>query len=66
MRSLQARPFVATESRLHTAVELLRQIVQGTDPERRLTDLKRRRDEIDAEIPPSKIDWGWVCDRIAR
>lgn len=52
VRSLQARPFVATESRLHTAVELLRQIVQGTDtdPERRLADLKRRRDEIDAEI----------------
>lgn len=52
VQSLQARPFVATESRLHTAVELLRQIVQGTDtdPERRLADLTRRRDEIDAEI----------------
>ena len=52
VRSLQARPFVATESRLHTAVELLRQIVQGTDtdPERRLADLKRRRAVIDAEI----------------
>lgn len=52
VQSLQTRPFVATESRLHTAVELLRQIVQGTDtdPERRLADLKRRRDEIDTEI----------------
>jgi hypothetical protein len=52
VQSLQARPFVATESRLHTAVELLRQIVQGTDPdpEHRLVDLRRRRDEIDAEI----------------
>jgi hypothetical protein len=52
VRSLQARPFVATESRLHTAVELLRQIVRGTDtdPERRLADLKRRRAVIDAEI----------------
>ena len=52
VQSLRARPFVATESRLHTAVELLRQIVRGTDtdPERRLADLKRRRDEIDAEI----------------
>lgn len=52
VQSLQARPFVATESRLHTAVELLRQIVQGTDtdPERRLADLKRRRDVIDTEI----------------
>jgi len=50
--SLQVRPFVATESRLHTAVELLRQIVQGTetDPDRRLADLRRRRDELDTEI----------------
>ena len=52
VQSLQARPFVATESRLHTAVELLRQIVAGTDtdPEHRLADLRSRRDEIDAEI----------------
>ncbi|NLW98791.1 MAG: DUF3375 domain-containing protein [Actinomycetales bacterium] len=52
VQSLRSRPFVATESRLHTAVELLRQIVQGTDtdPERRLTELRRRREEIDAEI----------------
>lgn len=52
VQSLQARPFVATESRLHTAVELLRQIVQGTDtdPGRRLDDLRRRRAETDAEI----------------
>lgn len=50
--SLKTRPFVATESRLHTAVELLRQIVHGTDtdPESRLVDLRRRRNEIDAEI----------------
>nr|WP_281379611.1 DUF3375 domain-containing protein [Flexivirga oryzae] len=52
VESLQVRPFVATESRLHTAVELLRQIVQGTDddPESRLVDLHRRRDELDQEI----------------
>lgn len=52
VQSLQARPFVATESRLHTAVELLRQIVQGTDPDpgSRLAGLRRRREEIDAEI----------------
>jgi hypothetical protein len=52
VQSLKARPFVATESRLHTVVELLRQIVRGTDedPERRLAELRRRRDEIDAEI----------------
>jgi flagellar motility protein MotE (MotC chaperone) len=50
--SLQARSFVGTESRLHTVVELLRQIVHGTetDPEARLADLRRRRDEIEAEI----------------
>ena len=50
--SLQARSFVGTESRLHTVVELLRQIVHGTEvePEVRLAELRRRRDEIDAEI----------------
>lgn len=52
VESLKTRPFVATESRLHTAVELLRQIVHGTDtdPQRRLIELRRRRDELDAEI----------------
>ena len=52
VQSLAARPFVATESRLHTAVELLRQIVHGTDrdPQRRLDELHRRRDDLDAEI----------------
>lgn len=52
VESLKSRPFVATESRLHTAVELLRQIVHGTDndPQRRLTELRRRRAELDAEI----------------
>lgn len=50
--SLRGRSFVGTESRLHTVVELLRQIVRGTevDPGVRLADLRRRRDEIDAEI----------------
>ncbi|MFL1597501.1 DUF3375 domain-containing protein [Gordonia amicalis] len=50
--SLRGRSFVGTESRLHTVVELLRQIVHGTesDPEIRLAQLRRRRAEIDAEI----------------
>ena len=50
--SLKGRPFVGTESRLHTVVELLRQIVHGTEvePEVRLAQLRRRRDELDAEI----------------
>ena len=50
--SLQARPFVGTESRLTSAVDLLRQIVHGSeaDPDLRLAELRRRRDEIDKEI----------------
>jgi hypothetical protein len=49
---LVARPFVGTESRLHTVVELLRQIVHGTesDPQVRLAELHRRRDAISREI----------------
>ncbi len=49
---LAVRPFVGTESRLHTAVELLRQIVHGaeTDPQARLAELHKRRDAIDREI----------------
>lgn len=52
IESLRSREFVGTESRLHTAVELLRQIVHGTDadPERRLAELRRRRAAIDEEI----------------
>ena len=52
VNSLQGRPFVGTESRLHTVIELLRQIVHGTElqPEVRLAELHRRRAEIDAEI----------------
>lgn len=49
---LQGRAFVGTESRLHTVVELLRQIAHGTDedPETRLAELRRRREEIDRQI----------------
>jgi hypothetical protein len=50
--ALKGRSFVGTESRLHTVVELLRQIVHGTEvePDVRLTELRRRRGELDAEI----------------
>lgn len=50
--SLEGRSFVGTESRLHTVVELLRQIVHGTEvePEIRLAELRRRRAALDAEI----------------
>ena len=50
--SLQGRAFVGTESRLHTVIDLLRQIVRGTEaePDVRIAELRRRRDELDAEI----------------
>ncbi|MFJ8963645.1 DUF3375 domain-containing protein [Lentzea sp. NPDC102401] len=50
--SLRARTFVGTESRLNTVFELLRQMVFGaeTDPEIRLSELRRRRHEVDIEI----------------
>lgn len=49
---LQARSFVGTESRLHTMVDLLRQIVYGTetDADTRIAELRRRRDELDRQI----------------
>ncbi len=52
VQSLQSREFVDTESRLQTAIDLLRQIDQGTesDPERRLRELERRRHEIERAI----------------
>lgn len=52
VESLQGRAFVGTESRLHIVVDLLRQIVHGTDtdPDARLAELRRRRDELDAQI----------------
>lgn len=50
--ALQARAFVGAESRLNTVFELLRQMALGaeTDREVRLDDLKRRREQLDAEI----------------
>ena len=58
VQSLQARAFVGTESRLQTAIELLRQIDQGTevDPEVRLRDLERRKLEIEREIEQIHAD----------
>lgn len=50
--SLTARPFVGTESRLLTVFELLRQMVERTeaDPQVRISELQRRRDEVGNEI----------------
>jgi hypothetical protein len=54
---LSARPFVGTESRLHTVVDLLRQIIHGaeTDPAARLAELRRRRDVLDGEIAEVEV-----------
>lgn len=52
LTSLTERGFVGTESRLLTLFELLRQMNEGseTDPAKRIVELQKRRDEIDAEI----------------
>jgi hypothetical protein len=52
LTSLTERSFVGTESRLLTLFALLRQMVEGSesDPQARIAELQRRRDEIDAEI----------------
>ena len=50
--TLRERSFVGTESRLNTIVDLLRQIVFGTetDPDERIAELTRQRDAIDEQI----------------
>jgi hypothetical protein len=50
--TLGDRSFVGTESRLLTLFDLLRQMSEGseTDPQARVRELERKRDEIDAEI----------------
>ena len=52
VRSLKARSFIGTESRLNTVFELLRQMWFGaeSDVEARLEELKGRRLELDEEI----------------
>jgi len=49
---LSERMFIGTESRLLTLFELLRQIDAGSeaDPEMRIAELGKRRDEIEAEM----------------
>jgi hypothetical protein len=50
--TLTERSFVGTESRLLTLFELLKQMSEGSesDPAKRLAELRKRRDDIDAEI----------------
>ena len=52
LQSLTERPFVGTESRLLTLFALLEQISAGTeaDPIKRVDDLRKKRDALDAEI----------------
>ncbi|MFF2142229.1 DUF3375 domain-containing protein [Kitasatospora sp. NPDC058190] len=52
VRALPARSFIGTESRLGTIVDLLRQMAFGTetDPQARIDELSRERDQIDAQI----------------
>jgi flagellar motility protein MotE (MotC chaperone) len=52
IHGLREREFVGTESRLKVILELLRQIVFGTetDPQLRLAELRRQRQEIDEQI----------------
>jgi len=52
LETLTERSFVGTESRLLTLFGLLKQMSAGseTDPQARIAELQKRRDEIDAEI----------------
>ncbi|MBB5348552.1 DUF3375 domain-containing protein [Desulfoprunum benzoelyticum] len=52
LESLSERAFVGTESRLLTLFELLRQMSEGsqTDPQVRIDELQKRRNDIDAEV----------------
>lgn len=52
LSTLTERSFVGTESRLLTLFTLLRQLSEGseTDPQTRMTELRKRREEIDAEM----------------
>ena len=52
LRSLEQRPFVGTESRLLAIFELLREVTQAAETDRavRITQLERRRAELENEI----------------
>lgn len=64
LESLEERSFVGTESRLMTVFELLRQMVEGQeqDPEQRIRELERRRDEISREIDAVRAGRLFVMD----
>lgn len=64
---LAERSFVGTESRLLTVFELLKQMSTGseTDPDKRIAELSKRRDEIEAEIARVKEGTAPVLDDTA-
>lgn len=68
VEDLEARSFIGTESRLQTIFDLLRQLADDSnaDPTRRLADLRRRRDEIDAKIARAEAGHVDTLDSSAR
>jgi hypothetical protein len=60
LTTLSERSFVGTESRLLMLFELLKQMSDGseTDPQTRIAELRKRRDDIDAEI--TRIADGYI------
>ncbi|MEZ3160593.1 DUF3375 domain-containing protein [Microbacterium sp. BWT-B31] len=56
VEGLRARSFVGTESRLQTLIDLLRQIVHGSqaDPLERVAELERRREALDRELAEAR------------
>ena len=52
LNTLAERSFIGTESRLLTLFALLKQMSEGseTDPEARIAELRKRRDELDSDI----------------
>ncbi|WP_447943802.1 DUF3375 domain-containing protein [Microbacterium aurum] len=67
VQSLRSRAFVGTESRLQTAVDLLRQIVHGseTDADQRIAELERRRTSIETELEEARAGRFAVLDDTA-
>lgn len=67
LENLTEKKFVGTESRLLMIFELLRQMVSGTttDPQVRLAELTRRKEEIDAQIESLKRGEMTVMDETA-
>jgi len=61
---LGQRRFVGTESRLMAIFDLLHQLIQGTemDPWARISELERRKQEIDAEIQQIRSGALYVLD----